>query len=195
MIDLYRFYDEHETLLYVGISLSAAARASQHRATQPWWHEVTRMDVEHIDTDDRAEAERIEARVILAERPLHNVVHNRGSKRSAPCSLPADRPPFDEAERRGLAPKRGETIFDMDPLGEFQTAWVEAFDRKSRSFGLELELNLLEDDELVLVAEATGEPVVDRHPDDAVVASDDQSDRARAPSQAEGEDAGDEVSA
>lgn len=83
-MDLYRFYDEHDTLLYIGISLSAAARASQHKATQPWWHEVARMDVEHLATDDRREAERLERAAIAAEEPLYNVAGNYEWRRILP---------------------------------------------------------------------------------------------------------------
>lgn len=72
--DLYRFYDSSETLLYVGISLSAAHRASQHRAEKPWWPEVARMDVEHLPS--RQEALTAELAAIRTEHPIHNVVGN-----------------------------------------------------------------------------------------------------------------------
>jgi len=75
VIDLYRFYDATERLLYVGISLSAAGRAADHRGEKGWWRDVARMEVEHLDVA-RDEALRIERKTILAERPLHNVVHN-----------------------------------------------------------------------------------------------------------------------
>ena len=45
--DLYRFYNAADQLLYIGISLHAAARASQHSKAQPWWQDVARMDVTH----------------------------------------------------------------------------------------------------------------------------------------------------
>jgi hypothetical protein len=74
-IDLYRFYDRDGGLLYIGISLHAAQRASQHRHGQPWWPEVARMDVESV-SGDRADAEAAERAAILAEKPRYNVVHN-----------------------------------------------------------------------------------------------------------------------
>jgi hypothetical protein len=76
MIDLYRFYNAIDDLLYVGISLSAAQRASSHKRSKGWWPEVVLMAVEHLDTDDYAEAERIEREAIIAERPRYNVTHN-----------------------------------------------------------------------------------------------------------------------
>lgn len=80
-MDLYRFFDASDHLLYVGISLSAAQRASQHRAEKPWWPDVARMDVEHHDVA-RHEMEQIERDAIIAERPLHNVVHNTRCERT-----------------------------------------------------------------------------------------------------------------
>lgn len=83
MMDLYRFYAADERLLYVGISLSAAARASQHSREKPWWPDVARMDVEHHDVD-RLTMEAIEREAIVAERPLHNVTHNATVRPESP---------------------------------------------------------------------------------------------------------------
>lgn len=69
--DLYRFYDADERLLYVGISLHAAHRASEHRGDKAWWGDVARMDVEHLA--DRAEALKAERRAIRNERPVYNI--------------------------------------------------------------------------------------------------------------------------
>jgi predicted GIY-YIG superfamily endonuclease len=74
--DLYRYYDADGQLLYVGISLSAVARASQHRAEKGWWQDVARMTVEHLPT--RQAAEDAERSAIRAEKPVHNVIHNGG---------------------------------------------------------------------------------------------------------------------
>lgn len=74
-MDLYRFFDKDDRLLYVGISVSSAQRLSQHRSSQGWWRQVARMEVSHLDCE-RREAEQIEASVIKTERPLHNIRHN-----------------------------------------------------------------------------------------------------------------------
>jgi hypothetical protein len=71
--DLYRFFDSEGTLLYVGISLHAASRASSHRQ-QGWWGGVARMDVEHLPPD--VVPEQVEQAAIIAEHPLHNVTFN-----------------------------------------------------------------------------------------------------------------------
>lgn len=81
-MDLYRFYDADDALLYVGISLNAATRASQHRKDKSWWPDVTRMEIEHLATDIRSEAEAYERSVIVAESPRYNIVHNASQQRA-----------------------------------------------------------------------------------------------------------------
>lgn len=68
---LYRLYDEAGTLLYVGQSIDWARRLGQHRAQQPWWDEVRRVEIERLPLDQLADAERA---AIRAEEPLHNLV-------------------------------------------------------------------------------------------------------------------------
>lgn len=73
--DLYRYFDADGRLLYIGISLHAAKRAAEHRAGKDWWNDVATMTIEKFATREAAlEAERV---AIIAEGPLHNVVHNR----------------------------------------------------------------------------------------------------------------------
>lgn len=74
-VSLYRFYDAEDTLLYVGITEAGAMRWNQHRKSKHWWPEVVSSTVEHFTT--RAEALEAERQAIIAEQPLHNVVHNR----------------------------------------------------------------------------------------------------------------------
>ena len=81
--DLYRFFDVHDVLLYIGISLNAAQRASQHRAYKHWWDEVHRMEVEHLSCDRTAALE-VERLAILVELPLYNVTHNTISNQPPP---------------------------------------------------------------------------------------------------------------
>jgi hypothetical protein len=78
-LDLYRFFDANDQLLYVGISLSAVTRMAQHRGTQPWWHEVATVKVQQLGARTRQEAQAIERAAIHAEQPRHNVIHNRPS--------------------------------------------------------------------------------------------------------------------
>jgi predicted GIY-YIG superfamily endonuclease len=78
VIDLYRFWSREDELLYIGISMHAAIRAMNHRTEKryTWWPLVCRMDIEHLDIDDRNEALTIEALAIRNERPLYNGTHN-----------------------------------------------------------------------------------------------------------------------
>lgn len=72
---LYRIYgEEPDDLLYVGISLSAIARLSQHKAEKPWAHLIRRVTVEHYET--RQEAADAERKAIREEWPRFNVAHN-----------------------------------------------------------------------------------------------------------------------
>lgn len=72
--DLYRWFDAEGRLLYVGISVSAAERAAQHRAHKSWWAEVANMTVEHFSC--RAEAQERERLAITGEKPTHNINYN-----------------------------------------------------------------------------------------------------------------------
>jgi predicted GIY-YIG superfamily endonuclease len=74
--DLYRFFDEHGDLLYVGISYSAVQRMAQHAADKSWWADVASTTIEKLGVITRAEALDIEREAIVSERPIHNVVHN-----------------------------------------------------------------------------------------------------------------------
>lgn len=72
---LYRFWNGDQ-LLYVGITSDPGRRWRQHHKSKLWWGDVTAATLEHFPT--RAELEAAEVAAIHAERPLHNVMHNRG---------------------------------------------------------------------------------------------------------------------
>jgi predicted GIY-YIG superfamily endonuclease len=69
--DLYRYYDNDGSLLYVGVSLGAIARLQQHRCKAEWFDEVAKVTIEKFGA--RAEAFAAEAQAIREERPVHNV--------------------------------------------------------------------------------------------------------------------------
>ncbi len=77
-MDLYRFFDADDQLLYIGISLHAAQRASSHRRDKAWWPLVRNMTVESLGDIDRGAAQAIERAAIIRERPMHNIVHHPG---------------------------------------------------------------------------------------------------------------------
>jgi hypothetical protein len=70
--DLYRYYDDEGSLLYVGVSLGAIARLQQHRCKSAWFDDVATVKIEKLKT--RKDALRAEAVAIKAEVPVHNVL-------------------------------------------------------------------------------------------------------------------------
>lgn len=73
---VYRYYDKHGLLLYVGITSRGPQRNREHNETKGWWSYVARQDVAHYST--RQEAERVEQELIRQNRPPFNVAHNTG---------------------------------------------------------------------------------------------------------------------
>lgn len=71
---LYRFYDKRGRLLYIGIALEFLGRWRKHRK-RDWWPQVARMEIEPHPS--RIAALAAERAAIIAERPRHNIQHNR----------------------------------------------------------------------------------------------------------------------
>src|ERR1700733_9621020 len=67
---LYRFYDNRETLLYVGISNDPRRRQSEHKK-KPWYPHVRHQATTWYDTE--REARRAETRAIRRECQEFNV--------------------------------------------------------------------------------------------------------------------------
>ncbi len=72
---LYRYYDSVGVLLYIGESLSAVSRLSQHK-TKPWWQEITNIKMEHYSSKENVK--KAEREAIETENPKYNVQFNRG---------------------------------------------------------------------------------------------------------------------
>lgn len=71
---LYRFYDEDDRLLYVGITSDTRGRFKQHASSKPWWSQVTTRELEWYPTrEDAAVAEVV---AIRAEHPMFNHQHS-----------------------------------------------------------------------------------------------------------------------
>ncbi|VVP18264.1 hypothetical protein PS893_03689 [Pseudomonas fluorescens] len=83
---LYRHFDAEKRLLYVGISLSASRRLSQHMRDSKWARTITSIEIEHFET--RSQAVEAEQRAIVDEKPLWNVLHNLAeAAQSSPASI------------------------------------------------------------------------------------------------------------
>lgn len=69
--ELYRWFSADDELLYVGMSMSSAARASQHKRQAPWWPFAVTMTIERFPT--RAKARQAEKDAIANELPAFNI--------------------------------------------------------------------------------------------------------------------------
>lgn len=70
---VYRFFDAHGVLLYVGITKHLGKRFRQHSHSSKWWPDATHHSVEWLPT--RTLAGRAERAAIRDEKPLHNVMY------------------------------------------------------------------------------------------------------------------------
>jgi len=71
---LYRFYDEDNRLLYIGISSSFYSRANQHSKNSNWFESASKVLLQHYKTREAVlEAEKL---AIKQERPIHNKIHS-----------------------------------------------------------------------------------------------------------------------
>ena len=68
---VYRLFDAHGTLLYVGVTSDPLRRWAAERYAHEWWAAVVQHKCEWYDTRKLALA--VEAQAIRAEKPLHNV--------------------------------------------------------------------------------------------------------------------------
>lgn len=75
---LYRWYDAHDQLLYIGKSNNAVRRAGEHEG-KPWWASVARSTVEPYASEKLVL--KAEEAAIKSEKPLFNDLHNHGNKR------------------------------------------------------------------------------------------------------------------
>ena len=103
---LYRHYDEHGQLLYVGISFSAIARAAAHRDESDWFWRSRTMTIENYPSRDKARAAEVAA--IKRERPIFNRCHvlaQSGGGASARAKFPDLK-----AAARDLADQREQAI-------------------------------------------------------------------------------------
>lgn len=71
---LYRFWDDNNNLLYVGITVHLPNRVAQHRGEKEWWTEIATITIEHHP--DRESVLEAEHAAIRTEHPVWNVIHN-----------------------------------------------------------------------------------------------------------------------
>lgn len=88
---LYRHFDAAGRLLYVGISNDTLRRLCQHKDRSHWFHSISRVDVQWLDSRELALA--AEAMAIRTEKPEHNIKRPR-VRRVPPV---AAKPPAEES--------------------------------------------------------------------------------------------------
>lgn len=71
---VYRYYDQHKVLLYVGVTARGISRNREHNATKDWWQYVVSQEVDHYQTRDAALAQ--EKFLIQKHLPPFNTQHN-----------------------------------------------------------------------------------------------------------------------
>jgi hypothetical protein len=72
---LYRMFDRHSRLLYVGVSFAPMRRLCDHSYSSRWFHLVTTITMESCcNLEDGLRAEEV---AILTEHPIYNTAKNR----------------------------------------------------------------------------------------------------------------------
>ncbi|MER6477129.1 GIY-YIG nuclease family protein [Streptomyces filamentosus] len=83
---VYRLYDEHEALLYIGVTRNPPSRWKDHRKEMFWWREVTDKRLTWYSTHEEAwEAER---HAIRTEGPRYNKSSWPGMAPQLPPGVP-----------------------------------------------------------------------------------------------------------
>jgi excinuclease UvrABC nuclease subunit len=78
---LYRHFDAAGELLYVGISLNAVYRLSQHKDHSAWFSSISNVTIETFPT--RKDALDAETTAIIKEKPKHNIKGKKAATREA----------------------------------------------------------------------------------------------------------------
>lgn len=73
---VYRYYDKHGRLIYVGITSRGVKRNREHNESKDWWQYVARQEVSHCD--NREAAATLEKELIQTYKPPFNTAHNAG---------------------------------------------------------------------------------------------------------------------
>jgi len=69
--ELYRHFDAQGNILYIGISLSAVGRLSQHKDHSHWFKEISKVTIQRFPT--REEALKAEQTAVFSENPKCNI--------------------------------------------------------------------------------------------------------------------------
>lgn len=135
---VYRFYDDEDDLLYVGVTNSTTRRFAEHfgsRSTRSWQNvEIARHTIEPFDR--REDAERAEAVAIFTEGPIHNSTQPNGWHKRLYSGAPIPDRTFRIRERvatrLGMDP--GEWAYEMRQA-EVRVPWSNLIDALAERTG------------------------------------------------------------
>ena len=136
--DLYRHWDVHGCLLYVGISGASLQRLLAHRSLSPWYQDIATVTIEKFET--RAAACRAEAAAIKSEMPAYNVDFTpRDFQREVGAAMEPEVFNFKRA-LSDLMQADAERV--MPDLLEVISLGLEAFERKRDFIGLDAAIGI-----------------------------------------------------
>lgn len=123
MQTLYRFYDDTDRLLYVGVTMNPPRRFRTHEGTKGWWAEVSHIALESYL--ERADVLSAEAAAIRNERPVYNVALNGETVLCHVCRRPVEVDPDDEPDAG--QPRHMEC--DAAFCDAYDTGWKSGWER------------------------------------------------------------------
>lgn len=119
---VYRYYDRHDILIYVGITNRGMRRQSEHNADKEWWSLVDRQDVEHYPT--RPEALAREKDLITRHLPPFNKQHNGAAEAVLAAYLAFKDLAGDDPMRWRDAVRAMQQRIELDPHGVSESGHV-----------------------------------------------------------------------
>jgi predicted GIY-YIG superfamily endonuclease len=146
---VYRFYDDADRLLYVGITSNLPTRFRDHQSGSSWWTEQRRATV--VWMDSRAEAADEERAAICSEKPQCNIQGTRPRPSGRRRRLDPDTRQAIAAEVRAEISRAGRSkAYIRQLLGglSVQSAWARYTGQMP-----------YRDDELAILADDFGIPV------------------------------------
>ncbi len=130
---LYRAYGENGLLLYVGVSVNAINRASQHNKLSNWFKDIKKLDIESFNS--RSELMQAERKAVAKEQPLHNIRLKKTSIEQIEAEEARWKKEHEEAYSKGF--KEGTEFREADSKG--RDGWRGDLDCNYADFGEDYE--------------------------------------------------------
>ena len=132
---VYRYFDIHGELLYIGLADNPESRLAQHQAEKAWADQIARWET--VEYPTRGEAAAAERAAIVGEQPKYNVVHGPAPQLERKPGIDryvAVRVSPELAERlERRARRHGTTVTSVIRRALVQAFMPEAFDPPARA--------------------------------------------------------------